>query len=226
MKPAAKRETLDLCIGMIGSFIGLTVLITAVIPLVLPMPLILRMLLLLVTYWLTALAPLIIIRYRHDSLHTYGLRRRRLPQQILIGIVIGGALALLLVMPPYSLGLGELWDNGCRFGHDLWRYLYELCYKTLAIGAAEEFVFRGFCLTKLRRIFKADVPAIALSSLLFGLFHLFGGSIVQIILTAFIGAVLAVCRQKIKNCTLLSVIIAHGLYDFIISCAASLTHLQ
>ena len=225
MKPAAKREALDLCIRMTGAFIGLTVLITALIPLILPLPMVLRMLLLLVTYWLIALVPLIVMRCRRDSFRAYGLHRRKLPQQILIGIAIGGALALLLVMPPYSLGLGALWDNGCRFGHDLWRYLYELCYKTLAIGAAEEFVFRGFCLTRLRRILKADVPAIALSSLLFGLFHLFGGSIVQIILTAFIGAVLAVCRRKIRYCSLLSVIIAHGLYDFIISCAASLTHL-
>lgn len=225
MKPSAKKQTADLCIGTAGAFLGLAVLIKAVIPLILPLPIALRMLLLLVTYWLIALAPLAVMRYRKDSFRAFGFRSRKLPLQILLGIAIGAALALLLVLPPYLIGFGELWDNGIRYHRDLWKYLWELCYKTLAIGAVEEFVFRGFCLTKCRRIFRADIPAIVLSSLLFGLFHLFGGSIVQIIMTAFIGAVLAACRLKIRSCTLLSVIVAHGLYDFIISCAASLTHI-
>lgn len=44
-----------------------------------------------------------------------------------------------------------------------------------------------------------------------------GGNIVQIISTGILGAIFCICRVKIKNCTLLSVIIAHGVYDALIT---------
>jgi len=58
--------------------------------------------------------------------------------------------------------------------------------------------------------------AIIISSLLFGLFHIFNGNIIQIFVTAFIGFLYCVFREKIKGCTLLSLIIAHGVYDAMI----------
>ena len=49
------------------------------------------------------------------------------------------------------------------------------------------------------------------------LFHFLGENIVQILLSSIIGAIFCICKVKIKNCTLLSVIIAHGVYDTLIT---------
>ncbi|HOA32639.1 MAG TPA: CPBP family glutamic-type intramembrane protease, partial [Clostridia bacterium] len=54
------------------------------------------------------------------------------------------------------------------------------------------------------------------SSLLFGLFHIFNGNIVQVIMTSFLGVLFCLFREKIKGCTLLSLIIAHGSYNAMI----------
>ena len=62
-----------------------------------------------------------------------------------------------------------------------------------------------------------DIAAFVISSVLFGLFHIFSGSIVQVILTAMIGLLLCICKRKIRHCTLLSLILAHGIYDALIS---------
>ena len=55
--------------------------------------------------------------------------------------------------------------------------------------------------------------AIIISSLLFGLFHIFNGNIIQVFVTALIGFLYCIFREKIKGCTLLSLIITHGVYD-------------
>ena len=62
-------------------------------------------------------------------------------------------------------------------------------------------------------LFGSTVGAIIGSSVLFGLFHFMGGNIGQIILTGFMGTIFCLCRVKIKNCTMFSLIIAHGVYD-------------
>lgn len=87
----------------------------------------------------------------------------------------------------------------------------------LGIALCMSFVFRGFFYRKLEVLFGSAVGAIIGSSVLFGLFHFWGGNIVQIFLTGIIGAIFCICRIKIKNCTLLSVVIAHGVYDALIT---------
>ena len=64
--------------------------------------------------------------------------------------------------------------------------------------------------------------AVILSSVLFGLFHISGGSIIQILITGLLGALWCIFRLKIKNCSTLSLIIMHGVYDGLITVMASL----
>ena len=59
--------------------------------------------------------------------------------------------------------------------------------------------------------------AIILSSILFGLFHNFNGSLIQVFITGFIVLVFCIFREKIKDCSLLSLVICHGLYDGLIT---------
>ena len=59
--------------------------------------------------------------------------------------------------------------------------------------------------------------AIIGSSVLFGVSHLFNGNIIQMLMTTGIGVFFCLCRLKIKNCSTLSLIIGHGVYDTLIT---------
>jgi len=89
-------------------------------------------------------------------------------------------------------------------------------YLTAGVALTEEFIFRGYLLNNIKKISNNSIIPIIITSLLFGLFHIFSGNVVQIIITSFIGLILVVCKEKIKECSLLSLIIAHGLYDWLI----------
>ena len=85
----------------------------------------------------------------------------------------------------------------------------------------EEFVFRGFIFEKIKCVAGKDIIAVIISSVFFGVFHFFGGNLVQMVMTACIGAFFCFCRVKIKNCSTLSLIIGHGVYDALITVFAS-----
>jgi len=93
--------------------------------------------------------------------------------------------------------------------------LYQFAYMMLAVAFVEEVVFRGYLFKKLLDISGSKWLAILGSSVLFGLFHIFNGNPWQIVITAVIGLYWCVCRDKVKNCTVLSLIIAHALHNTI-----------
>jgi len=89
-------------------------------------------------------------------------------------------------------------------------------------GAVEEFVFRGLIYTKAKQIIQKDWFAAVISSVLFGIFHILRGDAVQMIMTVLMGALFCLFRLKIKRCSTLSLIIAHGVYDALITVWVSL----
>ena len=185
------------------------------------LPLVLRMVCMPIVYWLIALIPIIVMFVNKDKLVEYGFVKDKIQLQIIVGVLIGIAMSVILTLIPHLLGIGEYVDNGKRYEY-LWQFIYEFFYCILAVGFVEEFVFRGFVYKKIKTISQKDIIAIIVSSVLFGAFHLFGGNIIQMMMTSFIGAFFCFCRLKIKNCSTLSLIIAHGVYDALITVFASL----
>ena len=55
------------------------------------------------------------------------------------------------------------------------------------------------------------------SSVLFGVFHLLSGNILQLVITGLIGALFCFLRLKLKHCSTLSLVIGHGIYDALIT---------
>lgn len=96
------------------------------------------------------------------------------------------------------------------------QYNTEIIYAIFGVALAEELIFRGYIFNKLLEIKNHRWFAIIISSVLFGLFHVFSGSITQVLITALLGFLYCIFREKIKGCTLLSIIIAHGVYDALI----------
>lgn len=215
-----KKEWICFIIGFLGSILGLYGVVFFNQLVLMSLSLGLRMVSLIVVYWLIALIPIIVILVSRDKLADYGFTRDKIGLQIIVGIVLGLSMSFLLTLLPHFAGLGEFVDNGKRY-QDLWQFAYEFCYCILAIGCVEEFVFRGFIYEKIKRISNKDAIAIIGSSAFFGVFHLLSGNIIQMIVTACIGAFFCFCKLKIKNCSIVSLMIAHGIYDALITVWAS-----
>lgn len=130
-------------------------------------------------------------------------------------------MSFVLTLLPHLFGFGAYVDNGKRYQY-IWQFIYEFIYCIIAVGFSEEYIFRGFVYEKVRRISQKDISATIVSSILFGFVHLFSGNVVQIFTTACIGALFCCCRLKNKNYSTLSLIIAHGIYNALITVWSSL----
>lgn len=222
----AGKELRSLVIGFLGAMLGLYGAISIdqhmLYSLRLDMDIIrvMRLFTMPILYWLIALVPIVLMRLDGDTLEDLGFRKSELGAQVLEGIVIGLAMSLVFTLLPHLFGFGAYVDNGKRYQY-LWQFLYEFAYCIAAVALVEELVFRGFLYCKIKRICQHEWVAVLGSSILFGVFHLFGGDPVQMVMTAGLGALWCVCRLKLKNCSTLSLIIAHGIYDALITIWAS-----
>ncbi len=215
-----KKEWVCLIVSFLGAFIGLYGVVLFNRFVLMSLPLGLRMVSMIVSYWMIALVPVIVILVNKDKLFEYGFCKDKIGFQIMSGILIGIGMSFVLTLIPHLFGFGSYFDNGKRYQY-IWQFVYEFFYCIFAVGFVEEFVFRGFIYAKIKNISQKEMAALVGSSVLFGIFHLFSGSPIQILMTACIGAFFCLCRLKVKNCTVLSLIVAHGIYDALITVWAS-----
>ncbi|MDQ1205362.1 CPBP family intramembrane glutamic endopeptidase [Microbacterium sp. SORGH_AS_0862] len=158
-----------------------------------------------------AMVALVLLAHRFDGLRKkipLGFRRDRPLGQLVIGILLAVLLLSLVVGVPALAGA----DVGGIVGagrNALWFALVS----AVTVGVAEELMFRGYLLGRLRIALGSRAGAIIVSSALFGLLHLVNGDIVQVVVTACIGALLATARVIWPSCSLASVLVAHVLYD-------------
>lgn len=216
-----RKNIIELVIGFLGSMVGLFGVNAINTFLLMSLPIGVRMIVMPISYWLIAIIPIIMMIISKERLSDYNFPKEKIGTQILLGIVIGILMSVILTLIPHLAGFGEYVNNGKQYKY-LWHFLFEFIYCILAIGCVEEFVFRGFIYKKIADIFGKDIIAIIGSSILFGAFHLLSGSIVQMIMTTFLGIFFCLIRNKIKNCTTLSLIIAHGVYDALITVFSSI----
>ncbi len=152
---------------------------------------------------------LVFNRIEKQSLTSLGFQKAYGIQQILIGVALFALLSVLFILCPILLGVP--WDNLLPGKDNL---LFALVHRIIFIGFSEELVFRGYLLDRLIRVTGSRFASVVISSLLFGAWHVIStGSFITVILTSVIGAILGLAKAYIKNCTILSVALAHGLYD-------------
>ena len=210
-----KKLITGLIVGTIGALAGL-ICLTFLYRILMHLPLAARMPWGIVSYWIIAAAPVAVMLYCNDKPRDYGFTKQNITGQILTGLVIGVLMSVVLTLLPHLAGLGDFVDNGRRYIY-LWQFAYEFVYCVFAVGFVEELVFRGFIYRKTELLCGSEAAAVAVSSAAFGLFHFLGGSIIQMIVTGLLGVFWCVCRNRIKSCTIISLIIAHGVYDALIS---------
>lgn len=204
----------SLIVSVLWAFFALVLLMLYNQSLMRTLPLGLRMVVNLVVRWSLAAVPLVFaIRERYRS-----FQKEKLGLQLLWGLGIGVGMSMICTLIPHLLGLGDY--VGGHYGYTkLWQFAYELVYLVAGVALVEEFLFRGYFYHRLRLLFRSEWAAIWISSGLFGLFHWSGG-ILQVLVTGLLGLFWCLCRKKLRHCTLLSLILAHGLYDWLIVCWA------
>ena len=173
-----------------------------------------RIVLTIVTQWLLLLVPGILMLVNGEKPAGLGFTKDKLLRQIGIGVGIAAAMSLVFTVLPIVFGFRDM--VGSTSFKYAWQFVYEFFYCILGVALAEEIVFRGYIFKKLLEIKSSRWLAILVSSVLFGIFHVFGGSWIQVLMTAVLGLIYCFFREKIKACTLLSLIIAHGVYDALI----------
>jgi membrane protease YdiL (CAAX protease family) len=210
-----KREVAGLIIGFVGIMIG--VLCTRFLNMaMMGLPVVVRMFTFIAAYWIVAIAPVVLVIASREKLSDLGFSKEKAGLQIIIGIGLGFLMSVVLTLVPHLLGLGAYVNSGKDYIY-VWQYAWEFLYCILGVGLVEEFAFRGFIYKRFKNLFGKDFLAVICSSVLFGLFHIFGGNLLQIVLTGLIGALFCFFKLKIKNCSTLSLIIAHGVYDAMIT---------
>ncbi len=216
-----KSNILYLIIGYAGVMLSLIIL-RLLLAAITSCPLLIRMPLLIITYIPLAFAPLILSLFAKDNPKDYGFSSKKIPLQIFWGIFFGVAMSLIFTLFPHLIGLGNWFSSGYMY-FEWWQFTFEFFYMILGVGLTEEIIFRGFIFKRFKEIFTfnkdekcsesiSEICAIIFSSILFGFFHILSGNIFQVLFTAFLGVLFCLMR-KVKNCTTLSLILTHGIYD-------------
>ncbi|MBU3191931.1 CPBP family intramembrane metalloprotease [Clostridium bowmanii] len=156
-----------------------------------------------------------------EKLKDIGFIRVNIHKQIFIGIVIAIVMCLIFTVIPILCGLKDMVSS--THYTKTWQFIFEFAYSIFGVAIVEEFFFRGYMFKKLMDIKNSKWFAIIISSIVFGLFHIFQGNIIQVFTTMMLGVMFCLFREKIKGCSTLSIIIAHGIYDaLIVLCVALL----
>lgn len=213
-KSKAKSSVVQLFIAICGAFVALFGLWMFNQHLLMSFVLPLRMILMIVTQWLLFIVPGILMIVNKETLGDIGFRKENIPLQIGIGVLLAFSMSLVLTVFPIMLGFKDM--VGSTSYTQVWQFVYECIYAILGVALVEELIFRGYIFNKLLEIRSSKWFAIIMSSVLFGLFHIFNGNLIQVLMTVFLGLIFCIFREKIKGCTLISLIIAHGVYNALI----------
>lgn len=138
--------------------------------------------------------------------------KNRLWLQISIGVGLAAVLCFAVGIIPILCGTSFI---GSHRDMSIGRIFIVAIQDMLFVGVGEEIVFRGYIQNQFTIwIKKCKWISPLIAAVLFGFWHLINGNLIQVLFTTVIGCIFGYSKYFIQNCSLLSVIIAHGLYDF------------
>lgn len=156
--------------------------------------------------------------WRRQSTASVGLEARRVVVNLLLGLVtLVAAFALIYgIFIPLSLLFPELLQqmqqNTSQLEDVLAEFdLLEMVIMMIAVGIYEELVFRGFVMTRLRRVTGSWTIAVVLSSAVFAALHLIDQTPAAVLFVGLLSIVLSLVT--IWRRSLLPAIVAHILFN-------------
>jgi membrane protease YdiL (CAAX protease family) len=172
-----------------------------------------RILAMFLFYIVMCTIPILLSKVNKRPLSILGFCKDKFVQQVLVAICVLVVLLFLAVGIPLLFGtkLNEIIGDKITNVREVF---FQLPFTIIFVGFGEEILFRGYFLERIKSITSSNIWAVIISSLLFGFWHYPSShSLVQVIVTTAIGVLFAVARIRVKNCTTLSVGLAHGCYD-------------
>lgn len=142
-----------------------------------------------------------------------GYHKDKLPMQFLWGLMVGIASLVIFVILPLLLGVPSwaiLYEKAPTVGIIPMRVIFYLLF----VGPVEELIFHGYLFRQLEGLTKSPWSLCFASALLFGLWHFPASySLINVLWCGCIGFFYGVFYIKVKDCSLLSLGLAHGLHD-------------
>ena len=140
-----------------------------------------------------------------------GYMRAKVTKQLLLALLIFiGLLALFTLVPIWLVGKQEALGSKAPSV----AALVLVVVFDMLVGLSEELVFRGYFLTTLAKVTGHPIAAVIITSVAFGLWHYPNTqNLVDCAMVAAMGFVWGLCRLKLKDCSTLTVGVAHGLND-------------
>ena len=146
-----------------------------------------------------------------------GFNRVKISRQLVIAALIFAVTITLFTVIPLLL----VTDKSNMLGQkprSLFILVYQIFKLIIFVGLGEEIIWRGYMFEEIKGLTSSGVWTVVISSVLFGIWHYpIGQNILQVLVTAILGLIYGFARLKIRNCTTLSVGIAHGLHDSFIA---------
>lgn len=168
-------------------------------------------------YAAAAAVVFIVLYLRKIPLSELGFTKVKINKQLLTAVLIFAVTFCAAVIIPLALGI-----NKADVLHYKYRSVYILIfymfYDFFCVGFGEELIFRGYFYSRIKTVSQKAYMPMIISALLFGLLHYPNTlNIANVIATTGLGLVYGFCRWKIKSCSLLSLSVAHGMHDAVIS---------
>lgn len=179
------------------------------------LPLPIRAILMIVLQWMLLIVPFVFMKKYKINMSDIGFTKTQISFQIFTGILFGVVMSLIFTILPILAGYREI--VGSSSYTETWQFCYQFVYMILGVALVEEVFYRGFLFDRIFKLSQSKWTTIIISSCVFGLSHIFGGNIVQVITTFMLGILFCLCRENIKNCTTLSLVIMHGIYNSLIT---------
>lgn len=163
--------------------------------------------------------PILVYRYQDRPLANLGFGAKQPLRQLLFALLM--LLAILVWGSATTLGYCL---TGSSFAEALGGKLSGseplamlLIFQLFFVGFGEEILFRGYFLDRILAISSSRKTALILTSVLFGFGHFWAArSVMQVMTTALCGYILAYGRLRFKDCSVVSVALAHGVYNCIL----------
>lgn len=165
------------------------------------------------------IAVALVVRVRRQSAAAVGLVRAS-PWRVLgyASLAIPVCWAALLITVPLFIWIagrsmeGLIEERAEFFAEVPHLAIWQAAFFSAFVGLHEEVLFRGFILGRLKALFRSNVAAVLISSLVFGLLHFYQGPI-GVVQTTSVGIVFAMV--VIRSGSLWPAILAHAAFDTI-----------
>jgi membrane protease YdiL (CAAX protease family) len=176
-----------------------------------------KMALILLVPVIMAAVPFIVCKIRKILLQDLGYSTKRFTKQLVIAICIFAVTFSLVILIPLLIGMNktDVLSFKCSSVGVL---IFYIIHDFFFVGFGEEFIFRGYFFSRIGMAANSKLIALVASSLLFGLWHFpHGLDIMKVAVTAIIGLIYGFGRYKIRDCSVYSLSVAHGLHDMAIT---------